>query len=384
MIVDVLIIVIAVVALGWAILLLFMSAPDHSRFDEPRYRLHRDPSKVSVENAEVIRLINSMQIELRGVPKRQRLYRLRKIFDQGFTGSPATAEALGVDIEATDAGGVKAEWVVAPGAETDRRLLYIHGGAFAIGSPVSHRMITAALSRSCGFAILAIDYRLLPEHFRRAANADCKTAYRHIIEYGPSGPRHADEIYVAGDSAGGNLTLMLSAWSRDLGLRCPDGVIAFSPSTDATLSNPSMTGNIRTDPMLGPGLGPMARLPETVRILMSSLTGMSSPRNARMSPLFGNLDGLPPTLVQVSDSEMLRDDALRYVNKARSQGSPVTVQVWPHMVHVWQMFQHVLPEAALAIDEVAAFVAANSPRQQEADLAVGPASPAIGNRAIRG
>ena len=370
---DVFVILIAVAALGWAILQLFMSAPDHSRFDQPRHRLHRDPSTVSAENAEVIRLINSMQIELRGVSKRKRLYRLRKIFDEGFTGSPATAEALGVDIEAADAGGVKAEWVVAPGAETDRRLLYIHGGAFAIGSPVSHRMITAALSRSCGVAVLAIDYRLLPEHFRRAAIADCQSAYRYVIEHGPSGPRHADEIHVAGDSAGGNLALMLSAWTRDLGLRCPDGVIAFSPSTDSTLSNPSMTRNIHTDPMLGPGLGPLARLPESLRLLFSAMTGLSNPRNPRMSPLFGNLGGLPPTLVQVSDCEMLSDDTLRYVNKARLQGSPVTVQVWPGMVHVWQMFQHVLPEAAHAIAEVAAFIAANSPRQQEADLAVGPA-----------
>lgn len=374
MIPELVIILVAGLALAWAVLLLFMSAPDHSRYDQPQHRLHRDPASVSAENNEVLRLINLLQQELRGTSRLQRLHRLREIFDDGFTESPNTAAALGVAIESVDAGGVAAEWVLAPGADGDRRLLYIHGGAFAIGSPVSHRMITAALSRACGVAVLAIDYRLLPEKLRRAAIADCQAAYRYVIGHGLSGPGDADEIHVAGDSAGGNLTLMLAAWIRDRGLRAPDSVIAFSPSTDATLSNPSMTANIRTDPLLGPGLGPLARLPETVRILLASLSGMSNPRNPRMSPLFGNLGGLPPTLVQVSDCEMLRDDGLRYVNKARSQGSPVTVQVWPDMVHVWQMFQHVLPEAAQAIDEVATFMAANSPRQKTAELTVEPYS----------
>jgi acetyl esterase/lipase len=201
-------------------------------------------------------------------------------------------------------------------------------------------MITSALSKACGFAVLAIDYRLLPEHFRKAGVADCQNAYRYMLEHGPSGKSDAEEIYVAGDSAGGNLALMLSGWTRDAGLRRIDGVIAFSPSTDSTLSNPSAVRNIETDPMLGPGLGPL-------------------PRNPLLSPVFGDLGDLPPTLVQVSDCEMLFDHSLRYVNKAKAQGSPVTLQVWPDMVHVWQMFQHVLPEARDAIDEVAAFIAAN-------------------------
>lgn len=356
----------AVVALAWVTALLFWSAPDHSKFDEPRHDLFREPESVSAENSDVRRLIRSFQEELRGVSMRQRLYRLRKIFDEGFTGSPATAEGLGVEIDVTDAGGVAAEWVLAPGAADDRRLLYMHGGAFAIGSPVSHRMITAALSRSCSVAVLSTDYRLLPEHCRRSAIQDCQAAYRYILGNGPSGPGDADEIFVAGDSAGGNLALMLSAWVRDEGLRHIDRVIAFCPSTDSTISNPSTVRNIRSDPMLGPGLGPFARLPDTVRILLAAASGLMNPRNPRMSPLFGDLADLPPTLVQVSDCEMLLDDSLRYVNKARARGSPVTVQIWPDMVHVWHMFQHVLPEASLAIDEAAAFLAAN--RQKAADI----------------
>ncbi len=356
---EVIAVLIAVAAVVWLIAVLFLTAPDHSKFDEPQPGLHRDRSTVSAENSEVLRLIDLMQEELRGLSMLKRLKRIRQIFDDGFSGSPVTADELGVAINATDAGGVDAEWVVAPGASHGSRLLYIHGGAFAIGSPVSHRMITSALSKACGIAVLAIDYRLLPEHFRKAGIADCQNAYRYMLEHGPSGKSDADEIYVAGDSAGGNLTLMLSAWTRDEGLRRMDGVIAFSPSTDSTLSNPSAVRNIETDPMLGSGLGPLARLATPIRELTASIKCLSSPRSPLMSPLFGDLSDLPPTLVQISDREMLYDDSLRYVNKARAHGSPVTLQVWPDMVHVWQMFQHVLPEARLAIDEVAAFLAAN-------------------------
>jgi acetyl esterase/lipase len=353
-------VIIAAVALIWVISVLFLTAPDHSVFDEPQHDLHRDPSGVSAENKEVLRLIGEMQDAVRGASILKRIDRLRQIFDEGFTGSPATADALGVAISATNAGGVDAEWVVAPGASHARRLLYIHGGAFAVGSPVSHRMITSALSKSCGVAVLAINYRLLPKHFRRAAIADCQNAYGYMLEHGPSGKSDAEEVYVAGDSAGGNLTLMLSAWARDEGLRRMDGVIVFSPSTDSTLSSPSTVRNIDTDPMLSAGLGRLARRPSSIRALLATIQCLASARNPLMSPQFGELRDLPPTLVLVSDCEMLFGDSLRYANKARTQGSPVTLQVWPDMVHVWPMFLHVLPEARQSIEEVAAFIAANS------------------------
>lgn len=360
MIVQTIAIVIVVIAAVWVVAALYLSAPDHSEFDKPRHELYRDRSTVSSEIEEVWRLIGQMNKEVGRVSRLERIYKLREIFDRGFTGSPATAKALGVDITSTDADGVPAEWIVAPGANSDRRLLYIHGGAFAIGSPTSHRMITAALSKACGISVLAIDYRLLPEHFRRSSIADCHTAYAWLLENGPAGKGAALDIYVAGDSAGGNLTLMLSAWARDQGLRTMDAIVAFSPSTDSTLSAPSTRKNIDTDPLLGPGLGPLAKLPGPVRSLLALLMGLRSPRNPLMSPLFGDLRGLPPTLVQASDCEMLLDDSCRYVNKARAQGSPATLQMWPGMVHVWPMFQHVLPEARDAIDEVAGFIAANS------------------------
>ena len=360
MILEIFVTLAAVAVIAWILIRVFLAAPDHSRFDEPQHELHRDREAVSAENREAVRLIGAMQDKLRAEPRHKRISVLRKLFDEGFTGDPMTAGQLGVDIEAADVNGVDGEWLVAPGASPDRRLLYLHGGAFAIGSPLSHRMITSALSKSCNVAVLAIDYRLMPEHRRRAAIADCQNAYRWMLENGPAGPNAADEIFVAGDSAGGNLTLMLSAWARDANIRRVDAVIAFSPSTDSTLSNPSMVRNIETDPLLGPGLGPPARMPTEVKALAALVAGLMNPRNPLMSPLFGDLSGLPPTLVLASDCEMLFDDAVRYVNKARSQGSPVRLQVWPEMVHVWPMFQHILPEARQVIDEVAAFLAANS------------------------
>jgi acetyl esterase/lipase len=356
--IEVFAILLAVAAVVWVIVVVFLTAPDHSHFDEPRHGLHRNRAELSAQNDEVLRLINAMQELLRGGSRRKRIYRLRRIMDEGFTGSPAEAEQLGVEITATDANGVAAEWVVATDASPDQRLLYIHGGGFVVGSLRSHRMITAALSKACGVTVLAIDYRLLPEHRRKAAIADCQNAYRFMLENGPSGKGTAHEVYVAGDSAGGNLTLMLSAWARDENIRRMDAAIAFSPSTDSTLANPSAIRNIETDPMLGPGLGPLARMPLPLKALAGLIAGQMNPSNPLMSPLFGDLQDLPPTLVQASDREMLLDDAIRYVNKARARSSPVTLQVWPDMVHVWQMFQHVLPEARYAIDEVAAFIEA--------------------------
>ena len=360
MILEIFLTLAAVAVIAWMLIRVFLVAPDHSRFDEPQHELHHDRDEVSAEIREAVRLIDVMQDKLRGEPKHRRIAVLRKLFDEGFTGSSMQAGQLGVDIEAADVNGVDGEWVVAPGASPDRRLLYLHGGAFTIGSPLSHRMITSALSKSCNVAVLAIDYRLMPEHRRKSAIADCQNAYRWILDNGPVGPNAANEIFVAGDSAGGNLTLMLSAWARDANVRRMDAVIAFSPSTDSTLANPSTVKNIGTDPLLGPGLGQLARLPLEVKTLAALMAGLMNPLNPLISPLFGDLSNLPPTLVLASDCEMLFDDSVRYVNKARSQGSPVTLQVWPKMVHVWPMFQHVLPEARQAIGEVAAFVAENS------------------------
>lgn len=354
---DFLLILVVVFAVVWLAVRIFLRAPDHSRFDQPVAPNVGGRTEPSEEIAQLLERLHQMTARLEGVPFRDRNKLLRQIMDEGLLGAPVAPDQLGVSAEAVDAGGVPAEWVLAPGAEPDRRILYLHGGGFFAGSPTSARMLTAALSKRCGAAVLSVDYRLMPENRRLDPVTDCRAAYRWMLDNGPAGPAAASRVFVAGDSAGGNLALVISAWARDEGLSRPDGVIAFSPSTDSTLASASYRKNIATDPMLGPALGWLARLAPTLKSLLGWLLGRVSPANPTSSPLFGRLDGLPPTLVQATDCEMLIDDARRYVNKARSEGSPAVLQTWPGLVHVFQMFGHILPEAEEALDKVAEFVA---------------------------
>jgi acetyl esterase/lipase len=261
---------------------------------------------------------------------------------------------------AVNAAGVAAEWVLAPDVDGRRRLLYIHGGAYAMGSPKSHRRLTAKFSEIANAAVLSIDYRLMPEHPRMAGVEDCRAAYRWLLDNGPDGVAPASAIFVAGDSAGGNLTLSLIAWIRDQGLRAPNAAVALSPSTDGTLGSPSLKGNLATDPMLGPLFKAMARIPRPVLLWGAWLQTRLRPNDPVVSPVFGDLSKLPPLLVHASEAEMLRDDSRRYVHKAQAAGSPVTLQTWSHMVHVWHIYHPDLPEGREAFEEIKKFLLARS------------------------
>jgi monoterpene epsilon-lactone hydrolase len=212
------------------------------------------------------------------------------------------------------------------------------------------------MSRKARAAVLVIDYRLMPEHTRRDGIEDCQAAYRWILDNGPDGERGPPQtLFVAGDSAGGNLTLMLIAWARDQGLRPADGAVALSPATDSTMASPSLRRNAATDAMLGPLFAPMTRIPRTVLLLFSWLNARINPSDPVVSPLYGDLSRLPPTLIHASESEMLIDDARRYTNKAAAAGAAVTLQTWEGMVHVWHAFVMTLPEAQHAFDEIGEF-----------------------------
>ncbi|HEY7776344.1 MAG TPA: alpha/beta hydrolase, partial [Kineobactrum sp.] len=233
----------------------------------------------------------------------------------------------------------------------------IHGGAWLAGSPKSHRAVTDRLARLTGAAVFSLDYRLMPEHRRADGIEDCRNAWRWIVANGPQGPESLDYLMVAGDSTGGNLALSLLAWARDEGLRQADAAVAFSPSTDITMSAPSMRNNLATDPMLGPMFGKLARIPFLLLLWLTWFNNRIRPSHPLVSPLRGELAGLPPVLVQASEQEMLLDDARRYVAKAQRAGSPVELQTWPHMVHVWQIFTPELPEAEEAYANIAEFLA---------------------------
>lgn len=346
---------------------------DLSVFDVPRgpadsrvwWQRFASGASQTPEQRSVLESLGAMSRQQNGIPLLQRLGWLRTYMDTLFADHPFDGRIL-----PTDAGGVSAEWVLAPGADCTRRTLYLHGGAYMMGSPRSHRVITQKFSEITGGAVLAIDYRLMPEHARRAGIEDCRTAYRWMLAHGPHGDGPAHAIFVAGDSAGGNLALSLLAWVRDAGLRAPDAAVALSPSTDSSHGSPSLRAHMASDAMLGPLFKPLTRLPRSALLWAGWAQNRMWPCNPLVSPVFGDLSRLPPLLIHASEVEMLLDDSLRYASRAVAAGSPVRLQTWNHMVHVWHIFYPGLTEAREAFEEIRKFLAAvsaalDSPRAAE-------------------
>jgi len=209
-----------------------------------------------------------------------------------------------------------------------------------------------------------VDYRLMPEHRYRDGLRDCQSAYQWLLANGPDGPAPAQFMAVAGDSAGGNHSLSLIAWVKEQDLQQPDAAVALSPATDLTFTAPSLRNNLGTDALLGPAFKPLTRFPLPLLWWGTFLFFRMSPSNPLLSPLRADLSGLPPTLIHVSDTEMLVDDARRYTRKARAAGSPVELRIWPGMFHVWHIFTPQLPEADDALKDIGDFL--NQPEQLEA------------------
>lgn len=302
------------------------------------------------ERAEVeLALLNGPR-SIKPKSRKERVRLMREYMDAIPDTQDIDAKIKPVDVE-----GISAEWVLAPGVDVSRRFLYLHGGAFMMGSPKSHRNITSAFSRAANAAVLAIDYRLMPEHPRLAGVADCRAAYVWLLENGPESTGSADAVFVAGDSAGGNLTLMLIQWIRDEGLRQVDAAVALSPVTDATFSAPSLRANLETDTMLGPLLADVLKVPKPILLWAGWGQNRTPPNNPVVSPVFGNLTDLPPTLLHASETEVLLDDSRRYVNKSIAAGSPAQLQIWNNMPHVWHMFYPQLPEARDAWHKIEQF-----------------------------
>ena len=337
----------AAIAGSLAYLSYIYRAPDMSRFDQPQAPLIIDAGEVSSQHEEVLKKLAAYHADptdIRDIPAR------RKMFDERFTVD------VDAEIRPVDANGIPGEWILAEGADPGKRLLYLHGGAFIVGSPRSHRFITAELSRRAGASVLAIDYRKQPEHKTINCHEDARIAYQWILKNGPSGPGDTASLFVAGDSAGGNLTLGVIAWARDQGLPTANGAIALAPLTDATMSSPTWKENLETDPFLGPSIGQLLKAPGLVRKIVGRIQSGKPINHPELSPLLGRLDNLPPTLIQVSKHEMLYGDSQRYANKATHEGSQVILQVWPKLVHVFQIFSF-LPETDNALNRIADFIA---------------------------
>jgi phosphinothricin tripeptide acetyl hydrolase len=237
---------------------------------------------------------------------------------------------------------VPAEWTDAEGARDDAAIVYLHGGGYVMGSIATHRGLCARLSQAARARVLSVDYRLGPEHPHPAAVDDAVAAVRFVRESGVAPRRTA----IAGDSAGGGLTLATLVALRDAADPLPAAGLCISPWTDLALSGASIATKAAEDPMVrGADLKLMAD---------AYLAGRDA-KTPLASPLYADLGGLPPLLLQVGSAEVLLDDAVRMVERASKAGVSADLRVWQDMFHVWHAFAQILPEGQQAVDEMAAF-----------------------------
>jgi acetyl esterase/lipase len=240
-----------------------------------------------------------------------------------------------VQIRHVDAGGVDAEliWPARLHHPIGRRaVLYVHGGGFYGGSPDTHRALAGSLAKATSADVLLIDYRLAPEYPYPAQIDDTLTAYGWLLDSGYEN----DNIVVVGDSAGGNLAIEAVLRQMQLKGPLPAAVIAMSPITDLSATGATAEASAGGDPVLG-----VLALDAASKAYLRSL----SPKDPRVSPLYADMTGFPPLLVQVGSGEVLGDSALRLADKARKAGVDVTTQVWPGMIHQWQLFPFWLDDA---------------------------------------
>jgi acetyl esterase/lipase len=247
-----------------------------------------------------------------------------------------------------DADGVPAEWVLAPGigaaaAGGGSVVLYLHGGGYYRGSLNTHRELCSRISRAAGVAVLNVGYRLAPEHPFPAALEDALAAYRWLVGTGIAPHR----IIAAGDSAGGGLAAALMLSLRGQGEPLPGGGVLLSPWTDLAQTGPSIQSRAAADPSLT-----KAYLDRFAQAYL----GAADARDPLASPWYADLRGLPPLLIQVGTAEILEDDAARFAAKAEAAGVTVRLERWPDMIHVWQRYAVMLPEAQEAIERIGAWV----------------------------
>lgn len=282
-------------------------------------------------------------------PSRQRLTRykrpqaLRSALERMAV--PAQSD---VRSELVTADGVDGEWITAPGANRDRIVLYFHGGGYVVGSVNTHRDLMGRISRAAQARVFGLNYRLAPEHPFPAAVEDAFRAYSYLLQQG----FRPATIAVAGDSAGGGLTFSSLVAARDAGIALPAAAVSLSPWVDLEGQGRSMTTFATIDPMASH---------DGVRILARMYLGGKDPRTPLAAPLYADLTGLPPTLIQVGDAEALLDDAKRIADRATIAGVTVELEVWPGMSHVWQRFANFLPAGQQALERVGEFIRAHTP-----------------------
>ncbi len=281
------------------------------------------------------------------------IHELRKAYDELGGLFPTAAD---VALDAVNANGVPAEWAVTPGSAPDRAIMYVHGGGYVIGSIRSHRHVVSELGRAAGARTLSLDYRLAPEHPFPAAVDDALAAYRFLLAQGFA----PGNIAIAGDSAGGGLTVATLLAIRDAGLAQPACGFCISPWVDLEMNGETMKTQATRDPMVQKeGLLGMA----------SAYLNGADARAPLASPLHGDFKGIAPLLIQVGAAETLLDDSVRLAARAGAADVEVNLQIWPEMIHVWHFFHPMLGAARQAIAGAGAIIAKAMDRSASAGRA---------------
>ncbi|MBB2755736.1 UNVERIFIED_ORG: acetyl esterase/lipase [Rhizobium aethiopicum] len=250
-----------------------------------------------------------------------------------------------IQVRQVDADGVDAElmWPARLHHPIGHRvILYIHGGGFSGGSIRTHSLLAGSLAKAASSDVLLIDYRLMPEYTYPAQINDALTAYRWLLDNG----YRNDNVIIAGDDAGGNIAIETVLRQKQAAKPLPAAVIALSPITDLTATGGSMTSNADNDPLVGSA---------SIEALRKAYLGNRSPTDPQASPLYADMTGFPPLLLQVGSGEVLLDDTLRLADKARQAGVDVTTEIWPGMPHQWQLFPSLLDDADRSSQNIAEF-----------------------------
>jgi acetyl esterase/lipase len=250
-----------------------------------------------------------------------------------------------IQVSAVNANGVPCEWLSPVGADAARVAVYLHGGGFYSGTLAGARSVAASIALAGQARAFSIGYRLAPEHPFPAALDDARTAYDWLLATGVP----ATDIVLVGDSAGGTLALALLVQLRDHGQPLPRGAVCLSPATDLTLSGETWTSNVRRDLLLS-----KAKIRAAVDLYLHG----ADPRAPLASPLYADLDGLPPLLILAGSEERLLSDATRLAEKARAAGVRATLEVWAGMQHGWHITAPFLPEGRQALARIGAYIQA--------------------------
>jgi epsilon-lactone hydrolase len=256
-----------------------------------------------------------------------------------------TAQPLPDDVTMTNGslGEVPTLEIAIADTRPDGVLLWFHGGWYTMGSPRAGAALSSELARRTGAMVVSVDYRLAPEHPYPAALQDARAAYRGLLDCGVS----PHDVAMVGESAGGGLVVSTLASLAADGLPQPEAAVLFSPLADLTLSGESMTTKVGLDPVF---------VPEKVRVRVADYVGEADPGDPAISPIFADLKGLPPLLIQVGSYEILLDDSVRLAARAAEADVPVKLEVTPGVPHVFQAFAAMLDEGDAALADVTRFL----------------------------